>query len=85
MKNLHFLCAALLVTAAVADTRAPTPSEAPGASSGPTTVNVPTTASELAAGYAIAIPQMTLQSIVIFAKSEGKTVAIRGIRSARLR
>jgi len=46
-------------------------------------VTVPTTASELAAGYATALPQMTLKSTVIFAKSEGKTIAIRGIRSAK--
>lgn len=46
-------------------------------------VNVPTVASELALGYAHAIPQMTLKSVVIYLKSEGKTVAIKGIRSAR--
>jgi hypothetical protein len=49
----------------------------------PTNINVPTTASELAAGYAMAIPQMTLKSVVIFLKSEGKVVTIRGIRSAK--
>jgi hypothetical protein len=49
----------------------------------PTSITVPTTASELAAGYAAAIPQMSLKSLVIFLRSEGKIVPIRGIRSAR--
>lgn len=48
-----------------------------------TNVNVPTTASELAAGYAAAIQQMSLKSLIIYLKSEGKTVPIKGIRSAK--
>jgi hypothetical protein len=80
---LLFLGAALLGPVADADPRNPNLPENPPAVSGTTNVTVPTTASELAAGYAIAIPQMTLKSIVIFAKSEGKIVAIRGVRSAK--
>lgn len=50
---------------------------------GPMTVTVPTTAAELARGYADAIPQMSLKSLVIFMKSDGKVVPIKGIRSAK--
>lgn len=49
----------------------------------PTNINVPTTASELAAGYAAAIQQMSLKSLVIYLKSEGKTVPLKGLRSAK--
>lgn len=84
MKNSCLVLGVLLLgTAAFADTRNPSLPDNPTIPSGTTNVTVPTTASELAAGYAIAIPQMTLKSIVIYAKSEGKTVAIRGIRSAK--
>jgi hypothetical protein len=48
-----------------------------------TNVNVPTTASELAAGYAAAIQQMSLKSLVIYLKSDGKVIALKGLRSAR--
>lgn len=44
---------------------------------------MPTTASELAAGYAAAIQQMSLKSLVIYLKSEGKTVPLKGLRSAK--
>ena len=47
------------------------------------TVNVPTTASELASGYAAAISQMSLKSLVIYLRSEGKIVPIKGIRLAK--
>jgi hypothetical protein len=49
----------------------------------PTSVNVPTTAAELASGYATAVQQMSLKTLVIFVRGDGKTVAIKGIRSAR--
>ena len=49
----------------------------------PTNINVPTVASELALGYSLAIQQMTLKSIVIYLRSDGKIVAIRGLRSAK--
>jgi hypothetical protein len=48
-----------------------------------TSVTVPTTASELAAGYAAAIQQMSLKSLVIYLKSDGKVIALKGLRSAR--
>jgi len=48
-----------------------------------TTVYVPSTAAELAAGYAAAIQQMTLRTLVIYIKSGGKTVPLKGLRSAR--
>jgi hypothetical protein len=47
------------------------------------TVNVPTTASELASGYAAAISQMSLKSLIIYLRSEGKIVPIKGIRLAK--
>lgn len=65
----------VLLAAAPAEPAAPPPS--------PTTVNVPTTVAELASGYAAAIQQMSLKSLVIYLKADGKPVAIRGIRSAR--
>jgi hypothetical protein len=86
MKTLKLLLlAAGLLSAASAQSRG---SSAPTESLPVTipvlpTIHVPTVAAELAAGYAVAIPQMTTKSIVIYLKSEGKTVAIRGIRSAK--
>lgn len=76
------LLAALLAASAHAQAqpRAALPTEFPQPNMN---VNVPTVASELAQGYAQAIPQMTLKSVVIYLKSEGKVVPIRGIRSAR--
>lgn len=62
----------------------PTPNAyIPNQSGGMTTVTVPTTASELAAGYAAAVQQMSLKSLVIYMHSGGKIVPIRGIRSAK--
>lgn len=83
LKTLLFV--ALLVPALQAQFRSPTttnsePQPVPPAA---TNINIPTTASELAAGYAAAIPQMTLKSLVIYLKSEGKTVPIKGVRTAR--
>ncbi len=78
------LVSALLLPAALfaqsRNTPTPEPAYPPPTS---TTVNVRTTASELAEGYAAAIPQMTLKSVVIFAKSDGKVVPIKGVRSVR--
>jgi len=47
------------------------------------TVNVPTTAAELAAGYASAIQQMSLKSLVVYVKIDSKLVPLKGVRSAR--
>lgn len=81
MKNLKFLLlAALLLPAAHAQTKSMPADIGPGST---TNIQVPTTASELAAGYATAIPQMTLKSVVIYLRSEGKIVPIRGVRSAK--
>lgn len=77
-----FLLAALIATSARAQTRA-APAVEPPPMMPSTNITVPTTASELAAGYAAAIPQMSLKSLVIFLRSEGKIVPIRGIRTAR--
>ncbi len=51
----------------------------------PSTTNVTVTspASELAAGYAAAINQMSLKSLVIYFQSDGKVSALKGIRAAR--
>jgi hypothetical protein len=84
-RSLLFLIVAFLVpTALPAQNRTSLPTDQ-GAIPVPanTTINVRTAGTELADGYAAAIPQMTLKSVVIFMKSEGKTVAIKGIRSAR--
>ncbi len=84
MKNLKLLLLALLLVPAVhAQLRsAPSTEPSPVAPAAPT-INVPTTASELAAGYASAISQMSLKSLVIYLRSEGKVVPIKGVRSAR--
>lgn len=82
MKTLKLIAlslALLPVTATLAATADPTLPAAPAT----TTVNVPTTASELAAGYAQAVSLMSLKSLVIYMRSEGKVVPIKGIRSAR--
>ncbi len=68
-----------LLPATFAATTDPTPPATPST----TTVNVPTIASELAAGYAQAVSLMSLKSLVIYMRSEGKIVPIKGIRSAR--
>ena len=80
MKTLKLLIlAVVLLPAAFAATTEPAQPVAP-----PTTnVNVPTTASELALGYSLAIQQMTLKSIIIYLRSEGKIVPIKGLRSAK--
>lgn len=84
MKNLKFLLlAALLLPAAHAQTKSMPADAAPAGPGSSTNVFVPTTASELAAGYATAIPQMTLKSVIIYLRSEGKIVPIKGIRSAK--
>ncbi len=78
------LVAALLVPAALlAQSRTVAPTEPVVQPAPNTTINMRTTAAELADGYAAAIPQMTLKSVVIFLKSEGKIVTVKGIRSAR--
>lgn len=83
MKTLKaLLLTSLVATAVQAQTRTVAPVELPQVIPN-TTISVPTTASELAAGYAQAIPQMSLKSLVIFLRSEGKIVPIKGIRSAR--
>ncbi len=84
MKNLKFiLLVALLLPAAHAQTKAMSAEPVPAAPGSSTNVFVPTTASELAAGYATAIPQMTLKSVIIYLRSEGKIVPIKGVRSAK--
>ena len=75
------LLAAILTGIAQGQSRMPLPAEPVIPST--TNVTVPTTASELATGYAQAIQQMSLKSIVIFLRSDGKTVSIKGIRAAR--
>lgn len=86
MKRLYVL---LLGTLCLTVSHAQVPSsatfsktEAAGAV-GATTINVPTSVSELASGYAAAIPQMSLKSLVIYVKSEGQIMPIKGIRSAK--
>ncbi len=49
----------------------------------PTNVVVQATVSELASGYAAAVSQMSLKSLVIFFQGDGKVVSVRGIRSAK--
>ena len=83
MKTLKYLLlAAFLCNTSHAQMPAAAPVE-PQPMPSPVHVTVPTTASELAAGYAAAIQQMSLKSTVIYLKSEGKTVPIKGIRTAR--
>ena len=48
-----------------------------------TNVTVASPTSELAAGYAAAIQQMSLKSLVIYFQSDGKVASIKGIRSAK--
>lgn len=48
-----------------------------------TSITVATPVSELAAGYAAAIQQMSLKSLVIYFESDGQTVALKGVRSAK--
>jgi hypothetical protein len=85
MKTIKLIVlAALLAATAHAQGRSSAPVEPmPQSVMPPVSVNVPTTASELAAGYAVAISNMTLKSLVISLRSEGKIVPIKGIRSAR--
>jgi hypothetical protein len=82
MKILHLLPLGLLL---VSSAFAATPAAAPADSAPPVTNNitVPTTASELANGYAQAVQLMTLKSLVIYIRSEGKIVPIKGVRTAR--
>jgi hypothetical protein len=80
MKTLRLLaCLLCLLPVLRAATTEPVPTMVPTS----TNVNVPTTASELAAGYAAAIQQMSLKSLVIYLKIEGKTVPLKGLRSAK--
>lgn len=72
----------LLLVLLAATLRAAAPEPVP-ATPGNTTVVVPTTASDLAAGYAAAITQMSPKSLVIYFEGDGKVVAARGIRSAK--
>lgn len=82
---LFVLCASSCVVAfaQIPSSATLTKPDVPAAPPAPTTITVPTTAAELASGYASAIPQMSLKSLVIFMKSEGKVIPIKGIRSAR--
>lgn len=82
MKLLKFLLPGLLVLSSAS---AAVPASPAAESTIPVTNNitVPTTASELASGYAQAIPLMTLKSLVIYIRSEGKIVPIKGVRTAR--
>ncbi len=59
---------------------APEPVSVPTAA---TNVVVSSTVSELASGYAAAVAQMSLKSLVIYFQGDGKVVAVRGIRSAK--
>lgn len=78
----RLLLVALIVPAAYAQVRSAPVDPAPVMPASPT-ISVPTTASELASGYAAAISQMSLKSLVIYLRSEGKIVPIRGIRLAK--
>lgn len=49
----------------------------------PSSVVVPAPVSELAAGYAAAVSQMSLKSLVIYFQGDGKIVSVKGIRSAK--
>jgi hypothetical protein len=73
-----FLATACLASALGAATVDPLP-VAPST----TNVTVASPASELAAGYAAAINQMSLKSLVIYFQSDGKVTAVKGIRVAR--
>jgi hypothetical protein len=83
MKFRRLVLLALLLATAGFAAPAGTPVEPQPVAPAPTTVLVPTTASELAAGYATAIPQMTLKSVILYLRSDGKVVPIKGIRSAK--
>lgn len=83
MKTLLLLTVLLAAAGQAQTTPLPPPGVIPGMPTGSTSVNVPTTAAELAEGYAAAIAQMTLKSVVIYIRSEGQIVPIRGVRSAR--
>lgn len=79
MKTIRTLLLALGLAGVL---RAAGPEPVPVAPSS-THVVVQASVSELAAGYAAAISQMSLKSLVIFVQGEGKVVALKGIRSAR--
>lgn len=83
MKTLRLLLLAALLAPAVHAQLHSSPADPTTVMPAPATVIVPTTASELAAGYAVAISQMSLKSLVIYLRSEGKIVPIRGIRLAK--
>lgn len=83
MKTLRLLILAALLLPAVHAQMRSAPVESIPVQPAPATINVPTTASELASGYAAAISQMSLKSLVIYLRSEGKIVPIKGIRLAR--
>jgi hypothetical protein len=74
------LLAALLVGPLLAD-QAPAGSAAPAAPA--TTVIVPSAVSELAAGYAHAVQQMSPKGLVIYYRGEKGVTPIKGIRSVR--
>lgn len=83
MKTLRLLLLAALLAPAVHAQLHSSPADPTPVMPAPSTVIVPTTASELAAGYAAAISQMSLKSLVIYLRSEEKIVPIRGIRLAK--
>lgn len=79
MKKPLLLLALMLLATVHA---APTEPAAPVAPA-TTNVTVPTTVADLASGYAGAITQMSLKSLVVYVRGDGKIIAIKGIRSAK--
>jgi len=73
---LVLACLSPVLDAAVAAEPAP-------AMPGTMNVTVASPASELAAGYAAAINQMSLKSLVIYFQGDGRISSVKGIRGAR--
>ncbi len=73
----------LLISLGLAGTLMAADSEPVTAVPAPTNVVVQTTVSELASGYAAAVSQMSLKSLVIYFQGDGKIVSVKGIRSAK--
>ncbi len=81
MKSMRFL---LLFATLVASVESAAPTAPATTEAGATNnVVVQTAVSELAAGYALAVSQMSLKSLVIYYQGDGKVVAAKGIRSAK--
>ncbi|MBI2516684.1 MAG: hypothetical protein HYV95_07180 [Opitutae bacterium] len=80
MKLLRLLVlSAALLAAAQAQTAQPTP-QVPAALP---EVHIASPVADLAKGYAFAASQMSESRVVIYYRSEEKTVALKGIRSVR--